>query len=70
MLYAVRFVTSLAISLWGLVMALLGLVNGVLLWIVLGFAVLAVGLPLLASHPWAATRLYPERGAIAPPTNV
>jgi hypothetical protein len=66
MLYATRFVTSLAIVLWALSMVVLGLVNGVFLWIVLGVALLAVGTPVLASHPWAAQRLYPARGAIDP----
>jgi hypothetical protein len=66
MLYATRFFTSLAIVLWALSMVLLGLVNGVLLWIVVGLVLIAVGAPLLASHPWAAARLYPPRGAIDP----
>jgi hypothetical protein len=66
MLLATRFVTSLAISLWGLAMLLIGIVHLVFLWIVLGLVVLAVGLPFLASHPWAAARLYPSRGGIDP----
>lgn len=66
MLRATRFATSLAISLWGLAMLLIGIFNAVFLWIVLGVVVLAVGLPFLASHPWAAARLYPTRGGIDP----
>jgi hypothetical protein len=66
MQYATRFATSLVISFWGLAMLLLGIVNAVLLWIVLGVVIMAVGLPFLASHPWAAARLYPARGAIDP----
>lgn len=64
MLNATRFLTSLAISLWGLGMLVLGLVNGVVLWMLLGVVIVAVGLPFLASHPWAAGRLYPARGGI------
>lgn len=66
MLHATRFATSLAISLWGLAMLLIGIVNAVSLWIVLGVVVMGVGLPFLASHPWAADRLYPTRGGIDP----
>jgi len=66
MLRATRFATSLAISLWGLAMLLIGIFNAVFLWIVLGAVVLAVGLPFLASNPWAAARLYPTRGGIDP----
>jgi len=58
MLRLVRVTASLAISTWGLLMAVLGIVHGVLLWIALGVAVLVAGLPLLASHPRAAARLY------------
>jgi hypothetical protein len=64
MLNATRFVTSLAISLWGVGMLAIGIANGVLLWIVLGVVIVGVGLPFLASHPWAASRLYPQRGGI------
>lgn len=64
MLNATRFVTSLAISLWGVGMLLIGIANGVLLWIVLGMVIVGVGLPFLASHPWAAPWLYPRRGGI------
>jgi hypothetical protein len=66
MLYATRFVTSLAIALWGLAMIVIGIINGVFLWIVLGVVVAGVGLPFLASHPRAAARLYPARGGIDP----
>jgi hypothetical protein len=66
MLFVARFVTSLAISLWGLAMLVIGLVNGVPLWILLGVIVAGVGLPFLASHPAAAPRLYPKRGGIDP----
>jgi hypothetical protein len=57
----VRFLTSLLIAAWGLAMILLGLANRVVLWVPLGLAVLIVGLPLLASNPLAARRLYPTR---------
>jgi hypothetical protein len=60
-LLVVRVVTSVIVSVWGLVMVLLGLGQGQLLWIPLGLAVLAVGIPLLASNPIAAPRLYPTR---------
>ena len=66
MVFAVQFLASLAIALWGLTMIVLGLVGGMALWVLLGVAVLAVGVPLLASHPWAAARLYPAR--LEPPT--
>jgi hypothetical protein len=66
MLYAARFAASLAIALWGVAMVLIGIFNAVFLWIVLGLVVTAVGVPFLASHPWAAARLYPPRGAIDP----
>jgi hypothetical protein len=66
MLRAIRFAASLAISLWGLAMILIGIAKAVPLWIVLGVVVTAVGLPFLGSHPWAAGRLYPSRGAIDP----
>lgn len=66
MLSVARFVTSLAISLWGVAMLLIGVVNGVPLWVVLGLVVSGVGLPFLASHPAAAPRLYPKRGGIDP----
>lgn len=64
MLDATRFATSLAITLWGVAMLLLGLINMVLLWIVLGLAITVVGLPFLAGNPWATARLYPRRGGI------
>jgi hypothetical protein len=66
MLSVARFVASLAISLWGVAMLVLGLVNGVPMWIVLGLVVAGVGLPFLASLPAAAPRLYPKRGGIDP----
>jgi hypothetical protein len=66
MLTATRFVASLAISVWGLAMLLIGIVNGVPMWIVLGLVVTGVGLPFLASHPAAAAQLYPKRGGIDP----
>jgi len=66
MLNATRFATSLVISLWGLAMLVIGIVNAVFLWIVLGLVITGVGLPFLASHPWAAARLYPARGGIDP----
>lgn len=68
MLSAARFLASLAIALWGVAMLLIGLVNGVVLWILLGLVITAVGLPFLASHPAAASRLYPRRGGIDPTT--
>lgn len=64
MLSVTRFIASLAISLWGLGMLLIGVVNGVPLWILLGLIVTGVGLPFLASHPAASARLYPSRGGI------
>jgi hypothetical protein len=64
MLTVARFVASLAISVWGLAMLLIGVVNGVPMWILLGLVVAGVGLPFLASHPAAAGRLYPRRGGI------
>lgn len=60
----IRFVASLAISIWGVAMMLLGIVQGVLLWVAIGLAVTAFGLPLLGSHPWLARRLYPNSGNI------
>lgn len=66
MLSVARFVTSLAISLWGVAMLLIGVVNGVPLWVLLGLVVSGVGLPFLASHPAAGPRLYPKRGGIDP----
>jgi hypothetical protein len=64
MLNATRFLTSMAISLWGIGMLAIGLVNGVLLWIILGLVIAGVGLPFLAAHPWATSLLYPARGGI------
>jgi len=64
MLNATRFVASLAISLWGLGMLVIGLINGVPLWIVLGVVIMGVGLPFFAGLPWAAAWLYPTRGGI------
>lgn len=66
MLSVTRFIASLAISLWGVAMLLIGVVNGVPLWILLGLVVTGVGLPFLASHPAASARLYPRRGGIDP----
>jgi hypothetical protein len=66
MLNVTRFATSLAISLWGVGMLLIGIINGVLLWIVLGLIITGVGLPFLASNPLAGARLYPNRGGIDP----
>jgi hypothetical protein len=66
MLYAARFAASVAIAAWGLLMLVLGMVNATFLWVVLGIAIMAVGSPLLASHPWLTPRLYPVRGAIDP----
>lgn len=66
MLSVARFVASLAISLCGVAMLVLGLVNGVPLWILLGVVVAGVGLPFLAALPAAASRLYPKRGGIDP----
>jgi hypothetical protein len=60
-LLAVRFATSLLVALWGLTMVLLGIAQGELLWIPLGLAVFAVGVPLLAGNPLVADRLYPPR---------
>ncbi|MEI8359776.1 MAG: hypothetical protein WCH13_14970 [Deltaproteobacteria bacterium] len=56
-----RFVRSVAISIWGALMVLLGILNGVWLWIPIGLVVLAVGLPLLASNQRASAALYPSR---------
>jgi hypothetical protein len=64
MLTVTRFVASLAISVWGLAMLLIGVVNGVPMWILLGLVVTGVGLPFLAAHPAATGRLYPRRGGI------
>jgi hypothetical protein len=64
MLTAIRFLTSLAILLWGLTMILLGMARGEVLWCAIGAAIAAVGIPLLGSHPWAAGVLYPTRGPI------
>ena len=61
MLFAAQFLASLAITAWGIAMIVLGLAGGMALWVLLGVAVSAVGVPLLASHPWAAARLYPTR---------
>jgi len=69
MLYAARFAASVAITAWGLLMLILGIVNAVFLWVVLGVVIMAVGLPLLASHPWLTPRLYPMRGGIDPATS-
>ncbi len=68
--FLIRFVASLAILTWGLVMVLMGILNGFFLWIAIGGAIMTVGIPLLGSHPWAAARLYPKsgniEGAVAP----
>jgi hypothetical protein len=61
-----RLIGSVAICVWGLAMLVLGLVNGVVLWIVLGIVLTGVGLPFLAGLPAAAGRLYPRRGGIDP----
>ncbi|MEW6270483.1 MAG: hypothetical protein AB1689_14425 [Thermodesulfobacteriota bacterium] len=66
MLYAARFAASVAITVWGLLMVVLGIVNATFLWAVLGVVITAVGLPLLASHPSMTPRLYPLRGSIDP----
>ena len=66
----IRFIASIAISAWGLVMVLLGLLNGFFEWIAIGLVVTGVGLPLFASNPLVAKRLYPSNGNIegaAPP---
>lgn len=60
----IRFVASLTILAWGLSMVVLGILNAFFLWIAVGLVVTGVGLPLLASHPWAASRLYPKSGNI------
>ena len=70
MLFVFRFLASLAISIWGLMMVVLGILNAFFLWIAVGLVVTGVGLPLLGSHPWVASRLYPKSGNIegaAPP---
>jgi hypothetical protein len=59
-----RFVTSAAISLWGVAMVILGILNGFFLWIALGVIIIAIGLPLLASNPLFESRLYPKSGNI------
>ena len=58
----IRFVASVAISAWGLVMVLMGILNGFFEWIAIGLVVTGVGLPLLASNPLVTTRLYPTNG--------
>lgn len=63
-MFLIRFIASLAIVTWGLAMVLLGVFNAFFLWIAVGLVVTGVGLPLLASHPWAASRLYPKSGNI------
>lgn len=63
-MHATRFATSMVITLWGVGMLVIGIVNAVLLWVVLGLVITGVGVPFLASHPWAASRLYPARGGI------
>lgn len=60
----IRFIASVAISAWGLVMVLMGILNGFFEWIAVGLVVTGVGLPLLASNPLVATRLYPTTGNI------
>jgi hypothetical protein len=52
MAFAIRFAASLAIVIWGLAAAVLGLLRGVTLWALIGVALLVVGLPIVASHPW------------------
>ena len=56
-----RFLGSVAVSLWGALMVLIGILNGMFLWVLIGCVVLAVGLPLLASNSRAAAALYPPR---------
>ncbi len=60
----IRFIASVAISAWGLVMVLMGILNGFFEWIAVGVVVTGVGLPLLASNPLVANRLYPTNGNI------
>lgn len=55
----VRSATAALISVWGLLMILLGVVNGQILWVLLGLAVTVVGIPMLAGSPAASERLYP-----------
>ena len=62
--FAVRFLASLALPVWGLLTVLLGIFNGLFLWIAIGLVLTVAGLPLLGSHPWAASRLYPASGNI------
>lgn len=64
MLTAIRFGAALLILLWGSLMILLGMAQGMFLWCAIGSVVSAVGIPLLASHPWATDFLYPVRGPI------
>jgi len=56
-----RWIGSVAVSAWGILMVLIGILNGMFLWVLIGLAVLAVGLPLLASSSRAAATLYPPR---------
>jgi len=61
MLFAARFIASLVIVAWGLATALLGILGGSRLWIPLGLVIAIVGLPLVASHPWASGLIHRGR---------
>jgi hypothetical protein len=63
MAFLVRFIASLAIVLWGLAAVGIGIAGGNRLWIPLGLAIAAVGVPLLGSHPWGSTLVHPRRKA-------
>jgi hypothetical protein len=67
MAFSARFVASIAITLWGVLTFFIGLGNANILWIALGLVLSVVGLPMLASNPWAASRLYPSRGELDGP---
>jgi hypothetical protein len=60
MLLAAQFVTSIAISLWGLAMIILGVIHAHPVWILLGLVVSVVGAPMVAANPMVAARLYPD----------
>ncbi len=59
MLSALRWLASVGILLWGVLVVLLGIVTPNLVWIMIGLVILAVGVPFLAALPFAARRLYP-----------
>jgi len=61
MAFVVRFIGSLAILAWGVAALALGLAGGNRLWIPLGLAIAAVGVPLLGSHPWGSVLVHPRR---------